>query len=43
MSDLLGPENTDFGDLREFEDEDGVEVGERYAKKIIDRVNAIAI
>lgn len=39
----LDPENTDFGDLREFQDEDGVEVGQRSVKKIIDMMNAISI
>jgi hypothetical protein len=28
------PENVDFGDGREFEDEDGIRVGDRYIEKV---------
>ncbi|KAF4955418.1 hypothetical protein FSARC_11850 [Fusarium sarcochroum] len=33
--------NTEFGDPRDFEDEDGVEVGSRYVKKIMDAMGSI--
>ncbi|CAG9986593.1 unnamed protein product [Clonostachys byssicola] len=34
--------NTDFGDPKEFQDEDGVEVGARYVKKVIDIISEIS-
>ena len=30
----LEPDNVDFGDQREFEDEDGIRVGVRYIEKV---------
>ncbi|KAJ5922358.1 hypothetical protein N7516_010061 [Penicillium verrucosum] len=39
----LDPENVDFGDEREFQDEDGILVGARYIEKVIMRLNAISI
>jgi hypothetical protein len=30
----LDPDNADFGDEREFEDEDGIRVGARYIEKV---------
>jgi serine/threonine protein kinase len=33
--------NTEFGDPRDFEDDDGVEVGSRYVKKIMDAMSII--
>ncbi|KAM0240237.1 hypothetical protein ACHAP5_007973 [Fusarium lateritium] len=33
--------NKEFGDPRDFEDEDGVEVGSRYVKKIMDAMSII--
>lgn len=39
----LDPDNTDFGDPREFQDEDGVEVGGWYVKKVMDIISTISI
>lgn len=39
----LDPNNTEFGDPREFQDDDGVEVGDRYVKKVIDIISTISI
>ncbi|KAM0351146.1 hypothetical protein ACHAPU_002930 [Fusarium lateritium] len=37
----LDKDNTEFGDPRNFEDQDGVEVGSRYVKKIMDAMSVI--
>ncbi|VUC32999.1 unnamed protein product [Clonostachys rosea] len=34
--------NTDFGDPKEFQDEDGIEVGARYVKKVMDIISEIS-
>lgn len=39
----LDENNLDFGDPREFQDEDGVEVGTMYIKKVIGIMTAISI
>lgn len=37
----LDPENKDFGDEKEFQDEDGIDVGVRYIEKVLLRLNAL--
>lgn len=39
----LDEDNLDFGDPREFEDDDGVEVGARYVKKVMDIIATISL
>ncbi|KAI9667448.1 MAG: hypothetical protein M1821_000264 [Bathelium mastoideum] len=39
----LDEENNDFGDRREFEDEDGILVGSRYIEKILTRLAEIVV
>jgi hypothetical protein len=39
----LDPDNSDFGDPEEFEDDDGVEVGARYVKKVMDIISTISL
>lgn len=39
----LDPENADFGDEREFEDEDGIRVGVRYIEKVLLRLNMLYV
>jgi hypothetical protein len=39
----LDEDNLDFGDPEEFQDEDGVEVGAMYLKKVIDIIAAISL
>ncbi|CAG8954656.1 hypothetical protein HYFRA_00004577 [Hymenoscyphus fraxineus] len=35
--------NSDFGDPKEFEDEDGIRVGVRYIEKILSRLNSLSV
>ncbi|OCK79013.1 hypothetical protein K432DRAFT_330997 [Lepidopterella palustris CBS 459.81] len=39
----LDPDNTDFGDEREFQDSDGILVGVRYIEKILMQLNTISV
>ncbi|KAK7414263.1 hypothetical protein QQX98_006860 [Neonectria punicea] len=39
----LDPDNTDFGDQRQFEDEDGIQVGVRYIEKVLYRLNMLYV
>ncbi|KAF2118035.1 hypothetical protein BDV96DRAFT_407771 [Lophiotrema nucula] len=39
----LDPDNADFGDQKEFQDEDGIRVGARYIEKVLLRLNAINV
>ncbi|OIW23930.1 hypothetical protein CONLIGDRAFT_664331 [Coniochaeta ligniaria NRRL 30616] len=39
----LDPDNADFGDAREFEDEDGIRVGVRYIEKVLLRLNRLYV
>ncbi|KAI1389425.1 uncharacterized protein F4822DRAFT_199817 [Hypoxylon trugodes] len=39
----LDPDNGDFGDQREFEDEDGIRVGVRYIEKVLGRLNTLCV
>ncbi|KPM39368.1 hypothetical protein AK830_g7189 [Neonectria ditissima] len=39
----LDPDNTDFGDQRQFEDEDGIRVGVRYIEKVLYRLNMLYV
>ncbi|KAK3315976.1 hypothetical protein B0H66DRAFT_560058 [Apodospora peruviana] len=39
----LDPRNADFGDEREFEDEDGIRVGARYIEKVVLRLNMLSV
>ncbi|KAI1441522.1 hypothetical protein F5Y02DRAFT_421939 [Annulohypoxylon stygium] len=39
----LDPDNADFGDPREFEDEDGIRVGVRYIEKVLQRLDSLKV
>ncbi|KAK0723647.1 hypothetical protein B0T21DRAFT_372114 [Apiosordaria backusii] len=39
----LDPDNQDFGDEREFQDEDGIRVGVRYIEKVLLRLNQLCV
>ncbi|KAI2463466.1 hypothetical protein F4781DRAFT_416524 [Annulohypoxylon bovei var. microspora] len=39
----LDPDNADFGDPREFEDEDGIRVGVRYIEKVLQCLDALCV
>ncbi|KAI8630779.1 hypothetical protein F5Y19DRAFT_33759 [Xylariaceae sp. FL1651] len=39
----LDPDNNKFGDEREFEDEDGIQVGVRYIEKVLLRLNCLDV
>ncbi|VBB73722.1 Putative protein of unknown function [Podospora comata] len=39
----LDPDNQDFGDEREFQDEDGIRVGVRYIEKVVLRLNQLCV
>ena len=37
----LDDDNMEFGDVQDFQDDDGVEVGSRYVRKIMENMNTI--
>ncbi|KAI0387061.1 hypothetical protein F5Y04DRAFT_288830 [Hypomontagnella monticulosa] len=39
----LDPDNNDFGDEREFEDEDGICIGVRFIEKVLQRLNSLNV
>ncbi|KAK4177570.1 hypothetical protein QBC36DRAFT_326791 [Triangularia setosa] len=39
----LDPDNQDFGDEREFQDEDGIRVGVRYIEKVVLRLDQLCV